>query len=178
MIVSYYVNLIIILISYPILSWNLITQMWNTLFEISWYFSVPCLPQSLRNYKEKAKIKPSEKALAMPGQWWDRRLPVSEVLKLQQHVTHGDGADYWNPSSWKIQTCLSYMWLHDNIINQINGLVQDCSISIANTMEIMQSYTKPSKCSNAYINTITIPKNVKGNLYYSLQCLWKCSEHV
>ena len=36
--------------------------------EISWYFSVPCLPQSLRNYKEEAKIKPSEKALAMPGQ--------------------------------------------------------------------------------------------------------------
>ena len=36
--------------------------------EISRYFSVPCLPQSLRNYKEEAKIKPSEKALAMPGQ--------------------------------------------------------------------------------------------------------------
>ena len=36
--------------------------------EISWYFSVHCLPQSLRNYKEGAKIKPSEKALAMPGQ--------------------------------------------------------------------------------------------------------------
>ena len=36
--------------------------------EISWYFSVHCLPQSLRNYKEQAKIKPSEKALAMPGQ--------------------------------------------------------------------------------------------------------------
>ena len=37
--------------------------------ELSWYFSVPCLPQSLRNYKEEAKIKPSQKALAMPGQW-------------------------------------------------------------------------------------------------------------
>ena len=36
--------------------------------EIYWYFSVHCLPQSLRNYKEEAKIKPSEKALAMPGQ--------------------------------------------------------------------------------------------------------------
>ena len=36
--------------------------------EISWYFSVHRLPQSLRNYKEEAKIKPSEKALAMPGQ--------------------------------------------------------------------------------------------------------------
>ena len=37
--------------------------------EISWYFSVHCLSESLRNYKEEAKIKPSEKALAMPGQW-------------------------------------------------------------------------------------------------------------
>ena len=37
-------------------------------FEISWYFSTLCLPQSLRNYKEEARIKPSEKALAMPGQ--------------------------------------------------------------------------------------------------------------
>ena len=36
--------------------------------EISWCFSEHRLPQSLRNYKEEAKIKPSEKALAMPGQ--------------------------------------------------------------------------------------------------------------
>ena len=36
--------------------------------ETSWYFSVHCLSQSLRNYKEEANIKSSEKALAMPGQ--------------------------------------------------------------------------------------------------------------
>ena len=35
--------------------------------EISWYFSVHCLPQSLRNYKEEAEIKPSEKALRCQG---------------------------------------------------------------------------------------------------------------
>ena len=29
----------------------------------------------------------------------------------------------------------------------INGLVQDCSISIANALEILQSYTEPSICS-------------------------------
>ena len=48
--------------------------------EISWYFSVPCLPQSLRNYKEEAKIKPSVKALAMPGQWitW----PVKRTMMI------------------------------------------------------------------------------------------------
>ena len=38
------------------------------LCEITWYFSVHCLLQSLRNYKDEAKIKPSKKALAMPGQ--------------------------------------------------------------------------------------------------------------
>ena len=32
------------------------------------------------------------------------------------------------------------------IIEQINGLVQDCSISIANAMEILQSCTKPLRC--------------------------------
>ena len=36
--------------------------------EISRYFSVHCLPHALRNYKEETEIKPSENALAMPGQ--------------------------------------------------------------------------------------------------------------
>ena len=48
--------------------------------EISWYLSVHCLPQSLRNYKEEAKIKPSEKALAMPGQLQQRRRPTMSFL--------------------------------------------------------------------------------------------------
>ena len=39
--------------------------------EISQYFSVHRLKRSLRNYKEEAEIKPSEKALAMPGQQED-----------------------------------------------------------------------------------------------------------
>ena len=68
--------------------------------EISWYFSVHCLPQSLRNYKEEAKIKPSEKALAMPGQlklkqfalsysflyWFAVNIPVS-YKHVYQHLT-------------------------------------------------------------------------------------------
>ena len=36
--------------------------------EISQCFSVHRLKHSLRNYKEEAEIKPSENALAMPGQ--------------------------------------------------------------------------------------------------------------
>ena len=63
--------------------------------EISWYFSVHCLPQSLRNYKEEAKIKPSEKALAMPGQWrdvsriqgswgdWGDKIPMRKTTRLK-----------------------------------------------------------------------------------------------
>ena len=30
------------------------------------------------------------------------------------------------------------------VTGYFDGLVQDCSISIANAMEILQSYTKPS----------------------------------
>ena len=37
--------------------------------EISRYFWVNRLPHSMRNYKEEAEIKPSENALAMPGQY-------------------------------------------------------------------------------------------------------------
>ena len=68
MIVSYYVNLIIILIiPHTVMKSRYTNVKYHC--EISWYFSVHCLLQSLRNYKEEAKIKPSEKALAMPGQW-------------------------------------------------------------------------------------------------------------
>ena len=35
--------------------------------EISWNFSVHRWPHSLRNYKEEAKINPSENVLVMPG---------------------------------------------------------------------------------------------------------------
>ena len=34
--------------------------------------------------------------------------------------------------------------------NCIDGLVQDCSITIANAMEILQSCTKPSVCFQRY----------------------------
>ena len=39
-----------------------------------------------------------------------------------------------------------FLWLHvTNPVHQIDGLVQDCSISSALAMEILQSCTKPSK---------------------------------
>ena len=37
-----------------------------------------------------------------------------------------------------------YNMIYDNTILRIDGLVQDCSISIANALEILQSCTKPS----------------------------------
>ena len=67
-IVSYYANLIVLLTSYPILSWNLVTQIYN-IIGIYPGTSVHRLPHSLWNYKEEAKIKPSENALAMTGHW-------------------------------------------------------------------------------------------------------------
>ena len=33
--------------------------------------------------------------------------------------------------------------------HQVDGLVQDCSISIANALEILQSCTKPLECTFA-----------------------------
>ena len=44
------------------------------------------------------------------------------------------------------------IWTHD----QIDGLVQDCSISIANALEILQYCTMPAKYNNIeYNNEVT-----------------------
>ena len=40
---------------------------------------------------------------------------------------------------------LEQFFVHNTRDEQIDDLVQDCSISIANVLEILQSYTKPSK---------------------------------
>ena len=39
---------------------------------------------------------------------------------------------------------VSLSYAQQNNIHDIDGLVQDCSISIANILEILQSCTKPS----------------------------------
>ena len=36
-------------------------------------------------------------------------------------------------------------WYHETLVYEIDGLVQDCSNSIANTLELLQSCIKPSK---------------------------------
>ena len=50
-----------------------------------------------------------------------------------------------NDLKWPfLSMCLTYKIWHFFDTDYINGWVQDCSISIANTLEIMQSCTKPS----------------------------------
>ena len=69
--------------------------------EISWYFSVHCLLQSLRNYKEEARIKPSEEALAMPGQ---QALELQVCIQAGHHVataaSSGALITTWSP--WQL----------------------------------------------------------------------------
>ena len=48
------------------------------------------------------------------------------------------------------QNYLSY-----NRITNVDGLVQDCSISIAYALEILQSCTKPSMCYMSWFLTLT-----------------------
>ena len=50
--------------------------------EISQYFSVHRLKHSLRNYKEEAEVKPSEKALAMPGQKTHKIIHIFQFLNM------------------------------------------------------------------------------------------------
>ena len=86
MIVSYYVNLFnTYIIPHTVMKSPNTNVKYHC--EISWYFSVHCLPQSLRNYKEEAKIKPSEKALAMPGQS-HHSFTYKLTLKLRQNGHH------------------------------------------------------------------------------------------
>ena len=67
--------------------------------------------------------------------------------------------ELWNHLYWKklfvIKSCsflevlLIFKSTSTTTTVQINGLVQDCSISIANALEIMQSCTKPLRYDNS-----------------------------
>ena len=49
----------------------------------------------------------------------------------------------------------------DTIISYINGLVQDCSISIANALDILQSCPKPSICFTLFLTHWDLNENVR-----------------
>ena len=64
-------------------------------------------------------------------------------------------------------------WEKINLINSlfyIDDLVQDCSNSIANTLELLQSCTKPSICGNPYLC-------IKVHIYIDAGC-WGNEEAV
>ena len=61
-------------------------------------------------------------------------------------------------------------WLHYHYLQHwINGLVQDCSNSIANAMELLQSCTKPSGCCESWWSTVHLER--RCNLYATN---WHC----
>ena len=63
--------------------------------------------------------------------------------------THFTLRRFFHPDSMEISSSLpSKFWRADRYIeSEIDDLVQDCSVSIANALEILQSCTKPSKWS-------------------------------
>ena len=67
-----------------------------------------------------------------------------------------------NPYSWKDSLYLKH-WM--------DGLVQDCSISIANALEILQSCTKPSESVDESDDNITHENKAWYKLYaYVIDC--------
>ena len=44
----------------------------------------------------------------------------------------------------------------DGLVGLIDGLVQDCSNSIANALELLQPYTKPSKWCSFHVSRFQI----------------------
>ena len=67
---------------------------------------------------------------------------ISDVLtKEGQSRAHR----FWRASIHQSLFCWIYFWKHKYVAaDYIDGLVQDCSISIANALAILQSCTKPS----------------------------------
>ena len=51
---------------------------------------------------------------------------------------------------YKISQLGQYKLMHIETKNYTDGLVQDCSISIANALEVLQPYTKPSICTTKW----------------------------
>ena len=57
--------------------------------------------------------------------------------------------------------------------SQFDGLVQDCSISIANAHEILQSWTKPSNCSDKCLTTtVRSAIQLMGDVKFFFYCIY------
>ena len=76
----------------------------------------------------------------MPDEVWDEiTYPYPNLNGCNFTAYFMNGYNYFFYSKLKFKELLD-LRVH------IDGLVQDCRISIANALEILQSYTKPSKC--------------------------------
>ena len=69
----------------------------------------------------------------------------------------------WRLSSWRSTLIPSMVCVERGEVTYIDGLVQDCSISIALAMEILQSCTKPSIWSLMFYWTLWNKKNTLRN---------------
>ena len=78
------------------------------------------------------------------------------VLNRQQYIIWiNDGLIHW---------CI-YATLSLNVFKYIDSLVQDCSNSIANTLELLQSSTKPSTCLHDRIQEMNVTGKIgKGKI--------------
>ena len=54
--------------------------------------------------------------------------------------------------------------------NDTDGLVQDCSNAIANALELLQSYTKPSKQTPTGGNVGPIPAGLSSESFFGSSC--------
>ena len=104
-------------------------------------------------------------------------------------IISGTVVDCHNDNIWCCQWWQS--WYYDNFFsvqvqhfsrNQIDGLVQDCSNSIANALELLQSCTKPSKLSHHHPSThssmalfqlMTYPERMKDSILTT--CTFPCT---
>ena len=83
---------------------------------------------------------------------------TSSVLRFDANPSRNMLLKFHFVSTRKTQYCFALLYVLNYIISHyipklsnfeyyLDGLVQDCSISIANALEILQACTKPSKCS-------------------------------
>ena len=90
-------------------------------------------------------------------------LPINHVIQMPQCLSGFVNHDYCLmcladiPRSWHIGTC-------SQIMHHFDSLVQDCSISTANSLEILQVCTKPL--------LFVFPQN-NIHISYLRQCSWK-----
>ena len=71
---------------------------------------------------------------------------INTLHFYQRIITPSFIAEIWYKMSWKEEPVAGEIWHESTKMHakHFDGLVQDCSISIANALEILQSCTKPS----------------------------------